>query len=142
MKLVILPIGKIRSRPIAELASQYARRLAHYLPIEEIVCKDDRQALSKLEPGDFLVLLDSRGGQMSSEQLAEFIRRHQMRGTKRMAFFIGGPDGAGQEIRARAGLALGLSLMTFPHELAQVMILEQLYRACSILKGEPYHKGP
>ncbi|MFA4873703.1 MAG: 23S rRNA (pseudouridine(1915)-N(3))-methyltransferase RlmH [bacterium] len=140
MKLLLLPIGKPRSKPIVELASDYSQRLSHYVPFEIMACRDDRQALARVEPGDFFVLMDQRGGQMSSEQVAEFIQAHQMRGTRRMVFFIGGPDGAGDEIRKRADQTLGLSPMTFPHELVQVILLEQLYRAFTILKREPYHK--
>ncbi len=140
MKVVVLAIGRIRSKPAAALASDYASRLVHYLPFELVTCRDDRQALSKLESNDLLILLDPRGEEKSSEQLAFFLAEHQQRGMKRLFLFIGGPDGPGDEVRARAQGMLSLSRMTFPHELAQVLLLEQLYRACTIIKREPYHK--
>lgn len=140
MKVLVLPIGKMRSRPLAELAAEYAKRLSHYLPLEVCVCRDERALLGKIEPADGVVLLDARGEQVSSEELAAFIAGHQRRGTKRLLFCIGGPEGFGPGVRSAASMKLALSRMTFPHELAQVVLLEQLYRGCSILKGEPYHK--
>lgn len=140
MKVLVLPIGKMRSRPLSELAADYAKRLSHYLSLELSACRDERALLAKLEPADCVVLLDQRGEQVSSEELAGFIAGHQQRGTKRLLFCIGGPDGFGPEVLSRASMRLGLSRMTFPHEVAQVLLLEQLYRGCSILKGEPYHK--
>ena len=140
MKIFILPIGKIRSKPVAEIAADYAERLSHYATLHVIPCRDEREALSNVKAGDFMVLMDAGGSEQSSEELAKFISSHQMRGTKRLVFFIGGPEGAKKEARARADLSLSLSRMTFPHELTQAVLLEQLYRAYTILKGEPYHK--
>jgi 23S rRNA (pseudouridine1915-N3)-methyltransferase len=140
MKILILPIGKIRSRPAAELADDYTKRLSRYLPLEVRPCRDEREALRRIEAGDFVVLLDAGGAQHSSEGLSKFISDHQMRGTRRICFFIGGPDGASAAVRARADGSQSLSRMTFPHEFAQVILLEQLYRACTILRGEPYHR--
>ncbi len=140
MKLLILPIGKIRSRPVSEIAADYAKRLSHYATVHVIPCRDEREALSNVKAGDFMVLMDARGSEQSSEEFAKFISDHQMRGTKRMIFFVGGPEGAKKDAHSRADHSLSLSRMTFPHELAQAMLLEQIYRAYTILKGEPYHK--
>ncbi len=140
MKLVLLPIGKIKSKAIASITADYAKRLSHYIPFEIKACKDEAQLLAKLERTDHLVALDGRGHQMSSAVLSEFISKHQMRGTKRLVLAIGGPEGFTDDVMARADYKLSLSKMTFPHELVQAIILEQLYRACTILKGEPYHK--
>jgi len=140
MKLLVLPIGKIRSKPVSELAADYAERLSHYATLHVVPCRDEREALSNVKGGDFVVLLDAAGSELGSEELARFISGHQMRGTKRLVFVIGGPEGPKKETRARADHALSLSRMTFPHELAQAMLLEQLYRAYTIIKGEPYHK--
>lgn len=140
MKILILPIGKIRSKPIAEIAADYAKRISHYAPLQILPCRDEPEAISNLRPGDHVVLLDAEGREQSSEGLSRMISGHQMRGTKRIVFLIGGPDGAGELARDRAGSVLSLSRMTFPHELVQAMLLEQLYRAFTILKGEPYHK--
>lgn len=140
MKIIVLPIGKIRSKPVSAIAADYAERLSHYATLHVIPCRDEREALSNVKSGDFVILLDASGSERSSDELAEFISGHQMRGTKRLLFFIGGPEGVKKEARARADHSLSLSRMTFPHELAQALLLEQLYRAYTILKGEPYHK--
>lgn len=141
MKIAILAIGKVRSRSLRELIADYAERLRHYLPFEIIPCRDESQALKKIETGDLLVVLDERGKQKSSAELAGFLAEHQMRGTKRLVFFIGGEEGTGEAVKKRAELFLGLSRMTLPHEMAQLILAEQLYRACSISRGEPYHRG-
>jgi len=87
------------------------------------------------------VALDSRGKQLSSEELAKFIDQHQERGTQELIFAIGPADGWTDETRSQAGLLLSLGRMTLPHELARVVLLEQIYRAYTILKGHPYHTG-
>lgn len=141
MKILILAIGKPKSKPIQALVDDYAQRLAHYLPCAFVACRDDEQSLAKIDPQDHLIVLDERGKQQGSVELAAFLAEHGRRGTKRMIFFIGGPDGVGAAMKKRANLVLGLSKMTFPHELVQVILAEQLYRACSINRGEPYHRA-
>lgn len=141
LKILVITIGAPRSGPVRELAADYSKRVRRYTPFEMTACRDEGKALSLLKPGDFFVVLDERGGQKTSGELAEFFAAHKMRGTKRIVFFIGGPDGSGEEIFKRANLKLGLSNMTLPHELALVIMTEQIYRAFSILKGEPYHRG-
>ncbi len=140
MKLKIITIGKIKSHAMAELAQDYFGRLSHYFPSETISVKDEGKALQNIEGADILIVLDERGKQKSSVELSGFISEHSMRATKNLIFFIGGQDGVGAEVKKRANLVLSLSKMTLPHELAQVVLLEQLYRACSILRGEPYHR--
>jgi 23S rRNA (pseudouridine1915-N3)-methyltransferase len=140
VRIAVLPVGKIKSKPIAALADDYAARLSHYFSIELKPARDDRAVLERIEKGDFVVVLDASGIQMSSEELAKFLSEHQMRATKRLVFAIGGPDGVGDQLHKRASCTLSLSKMTFPHELAQAILFEQLYRAATILKGEPYHK--
>ncbi|MBT3182298.1 MAG: 23S rRNA (pseudouridine(1915)-N(3))-methyltransferase RlmH [Deltaproteobacteria bacterium] len=140
MKIKVITVGKIRSRPLQELAQDYFGRLSHYYPAEIVSVKDDGRAIQKLEGSDILVVLDERGQQKGSVELSEYLSSHSMRGTKNLVFFIGGEDGVGVEMKKRANITLSLSMMTLPHELAQVVLLEQLYRACSILRGEPYHR--
>lgn len=140
MKIQTFAIGRLKSRPIKELVADYADRLSHYIKFEIHACRDEAQAISKLNPNDFFIVLDERGEQKSSKELADFISGHQMRGTKRLVFFIGGEDGVGEDVRSKANMVLGLSRMTFPHEFTQAILLEQLYRALTIIKGEPYHK--
>lgn len=140
MKLTIIAVGKIKSRPIQEMADDYASRLSHYMPSNVIAVRDDLKALEKIDGTDYLIVLDERGERMSSKGLAKLLSDHQSKGTKHMAMFIGGPDGVGDVLKERADFTLSLSRMTFPHELVQAMLLEQLYRACSINRGEPYHR--
>jgi len=140
MKLRIITIGKIKSRPVRELVDDYKNRLGHYLPIEILAVRDDEKAISIIDVSDFLVVLDERGAQMNSVELSGFISGHMSAGTKNVVFFAGGEDGVGEDIKKRANLLFGLSKLTFPHELVQVILLEQLYRACSIIRGEPYHR--
>ena len=140
MKLTIIIIGKTKTSYYRDAAEEYASRLKHYTPFELIAVKDDKQALGKIDPTDHLIVCDKEGKQHSSEDLSEFIDWHRMQGTKKMVLFIGGPDGVGDEMKKRANEWLSFSKMTFPHELALVMLLEQFYRVHTILKGEPYHK--
>jgi 23S rRNA (pseudouridine1915-N3)-methyltransferase len=89
----------------------------------------------------FLVLLDSRGRPFSSEEFAEFLRRHQQRGTQALIFAIGPADGFTETARRAAGAHISLGRITLSHELARVVLLEQIYRAFTILAGHPYHLG-
>lgn len=135
-----MTIGKTKSKHYLAAAADYAERLAHYLPFDIVVADSERDALKKIETGNYLVVCDRGGAQKSSEEMAQFLDHHAMKGTKNLVFFIGGAAGVGEPILKRANERLSLSKMTFSHELAQVIILEQLYRACTIRKGEPYHK--
>lgn len=140
MKMLVTSIGKPKSLPIRGLADEYAERISHYLSFEIVAHANERQALLKIGKSDYLIVLDEHGKELSSRELAKFISGHQMRSTKRLVFLVGGPDGTGPEIKSRADILISLSRMTLPHELAQVVLLEQLYRACTINKGEPYHR--
>ncbi len=140
MKVTVLAIGKPRSKPVQALVGDYSARIRHYLPFEITACRDDAQVAAKAEPGDFVVLLDERGDQMRSVELAAMISEKRSRAVKRLVFMIGGEDGAGEAMRGRANLVMSLSKMTFPHELVQALLAEQIYRACSINRGEPYHR--
>ncbi len=140
MKLKIITVGRNKSPHYTAAAADYAERLAHYMPFEFLVTRDERQALKQIEDVDYLVVCDKGGTERTSEEMALFIDGHRNRGTKHLAFFIGGAAGIGEPILKRADTRLSFSKMTFPHELAQVILLEQIYRACTILKGEPYHK--
>lgn len=140
MKLLLLTIGRPKSRPIQELMEDYGSRLRHYLSLDLDAVKDEERALARIEPSDYLVVLDERGEQKSSMELSRFLVDHANTGRRRVVFLVGGPDGHSDSAVKRAQLVLSLSRMTFPHELVPVIVLEQLYRACSILRGESYHK--
>ncbi|MCU1283859.1 MAG: hypothetical protein JWO13_209 [Acidobacteriales bacterium] len=138
--------GKDKFPAIQSLTAEYLKRLARYIPVEsqelpseDSLFKQIDKTVSRTAP--VLVLLDSRGKQLSSEELAQFVDDHQSRGTQQLLFAVGGPDGFSPEARKAASFQLSLGKMTLPHELARVILLEQLYRAFTILKGHPYHKG-
>ena len=145
MKIKIVWIGKTREPAIDALTNEYLKRLKHYAEVETSVLKDE-SGLSKLSGREArsvrydLVLLDSRGKQMSSEEFAALLGEHQDRNLP-LAFAIGPSDGFSAEIRAQAKVVLSLGRMTLAHELARVVIFEQLYRAFTILKRHPYHLG-
>ena len=140
MKLRIIAVGKIKSKPVRALAGEYASRLVHYFPLERVDVKDEAGALKIIEENDCLIVCDENGQQKNSPELAKYIDTNIRRREKRLVFFIGGPEGVGPELKKRADQILALSKMTFPHEMAQAILLEQIYRAATILKGEAYHK--
>lgn len=139
MKLRVIAVGKLKSGAMAELVDDYAGRLAHYMPFELVIVKDESGV--KLDRDDFLVVCDEHGDQTTSRGFSEFVSRHQRAGTKRLTFYIGDAKGVGKEMKEKARAVISLSKMTFTHELARVILLEQLYRACTIIRGEKYHYG-
>jgi 23S rRNA (pseudouridine1915-N3)-methyltransferase len=144
VKLHIAWIGKTKEPAVKALTSEYLKRIARYAPAVPSELNGEAALLKQVEtpvPRPFLVLLDSRGKQLSSEELAELIERHQDRGTQVMLFAVGPADGFSREALKMADLQLSLGKMTLAHELARVVLLEQLYRAFTILKGHPYHLG-
>lgn len=138
--------GKDKSAAIQELTGEYVKRIARYEQIETHVLANDEgisRLLEKLAARTpaYLVLLDARGKAASSEQFAEFLREKQDNGTQQMLFVIGGAEGFSAARLRTAQHQLSLGKMTLPHELARVLLLEQIYRAFTILKGHPYHTG-
>ena len=146
MRLRIAWIGKTKEPAIQTLTDEYLKRLTRYADAQGIALKDE-SALLKLCGREArpvrhtLVLLDSRGKQLSSEEFAEFLGNHQDRNPLPLLFAVGPANGFTAEARQEANLSLSLGKMTFAHELARVVLLEQLYRAFTILKGHPYHLG-
>ncbi|MGA8540392.1 MAG: 23S rRNA (pseudouridine(1915)-N(3))-methyltransferase RlmH [Terriglobales bacterium] len=146
VKIKVAWIGKTKEPAIEALTDEYLKRISRYAEVEGQPLKDEAAILSLASGGrqkkerHKLVLLDSRGKQLSSDDLAEFLQREQLNAVP-LLFAIGGSDGFSDEARQRAGFALSLGKMTLPHELARVILLEQLYRAFTILKNHPYHLG-
>jgi len=146
MKLTVAWIGKTKSAAIQSLTDEYLKRLRQYADTDGVSLKDE-SALMKLCVRDrrgtrrWLVLLDSRGKQLSSEELAKFLGDHQDKNPVPLVFAIGPADGFSETARQRADFTLSLGKMTVAHELARVLLLEQLYRGFTILKGHPYHLG-
>jgi len=153
MKIKVAWVGKTKASAIQTLTEDYLARISHYAEITGLALKDEVAVLS-LAGGERrgerrgvmskdrhkLILLDSPGKQLSSEELAQFLEREQINAVP-LLFAIGGADGFSEEARRHAAFVLSLGRMTLPHELARVVLLEQLYRAFTILKNHPYHLG-
>ena len=152
MKLTFLSVGKERSGLFLPGVEEYSGRLsrAHKVQLVELPesrstgaqAKEDegQRLLAKLSPRDVLVALDERGKHLSSVDFAKWLGKQQD-AARDVAFVIGGDEGLAEAVLAKAGLVLSLSAMTLPHRLARLVLLEQVYRAFSILRGEPYHKA-
>lgn len=151
MKLKVLWIGKSRDPWVREAVDEYAGRIRRYMPLELVDIRDEkgaeaeemrRRECERLEkqipPGATLILLDERGEQMDSLSLSSFIGMQRDIGTGTLVFAIGGAYGFSEEFRHR-GKMLSLSRMTFTHQMVRPFLLEQIYRAFTILNAEPYH---
>ena len=147
MKVTLASIaGRAGTGPAQSLLEQYTGRIAAYVPLETTLVRSEAaffESMARLRTRTqpLLVLLDSRGKQLRSEELAEWVRTQQERGQQAVVFAIGPADGWSTEARSQAGLLLSLGPMTLPHELARVVLAEQVYRAFTILAGHPYHSG-
>ena len=144
MKLKIAWIGKTKEPAIQSLTDEYLKRLGRYVSVEGLALKDEAALAGLAGRGGrqhTLVLLDSRGKQYSSEELAKFLQDYQDRNPLPLVFAIGPANGFSDETRGSASLLLSLGKMTLAHELARVVLLEQIYRAFTIIKGHPYHLG-
>jgi 23S rRNA (pseudouridine1915-N3)-methyltransferase len=138
VKLVILAQGKLKDDGLRALTDDYLRRLRRHVPCQEIEAKDGAALLRSLPADALLVALCVDGEALSSPELAKRLERWMSRGKGAVAFAIGGAEGLPNEVEQRADQRLSLSSMTLPHRLARVILAEQLYRAVSILKNEPY----
>jgi 23S rRNA (pseudouridine1915-N3)-methyltransferase len=152
VKLTVVSIGKDRSGLFAPGVAEYAGRLSHVAKVALVELPESRRSgaqakadeakavLARLESSDVVVALDERGKALASVPFASWLSQHRAHG-RHVVFVIGGDEGLDEAVRARAQLTLSLSAMTLPHRLARLVLLEQLYRALSILRGEPYHKA-
>ncbi|MFZ0317788.1 MAG: 23S rRNA (pseudouridine(1915)-N(3))-methyltransferase RlmH [Candidatus Sulfotelmatobacter sp.] len=152
MKIKIAWIGKTKEPAIQELTDEYLKRIARYATVESASLRDETALLEscgraatakgKSNPGKSnLVLMDSHGKQLSSEELARFLGEYQDRNALPLVLAVGPADGFSPAALAAAQHTISLGKMTLPHELARVVLLEQVYRAFTILKGHPYHSG-
>ncbi len=155
MRLSLLCIGRLSAGWLQEGVDDYARRVGRYLPLKvdelkecklgkkgdqrKIIQLEGEQLLARVPQGAYTVALDEGGRPFSSEELSRFIDRHMLDGTPELTFVIGGPYGLGGAIRQRADLMLSLGPMTLTHQMARLLLFEQLYRAMTILRNEPYH---
>lgn len=153
MKITVIAVGKTSTPEISRLIDGYLRRIGHYIGFELVELpyvrgyrdsESQKRAegdaiLKRLTAADTVVLLDERGREMTSVEFARFLEGRMNAGIKRLVFIIGGPYGFSQEVYSRADRLLGLSQMTFTHEMVRLFFTEQVYRAMTILRGEPYH---
>ncbi len=159
MSILIACVGKLREKPYRQMADEYLKRLGRYGKIEEaevpdlaepengsaaleeqIRTREGAELLKRITPRDHVIALTIGGRRMASPELAERIGTLRSQGAGRLVFVIGGSLGLGKNVLDRSDEELSMSPMTFPHQLARVMLLEQLYRSEKILAGERYHK--
>ena len=155
MKITLLTVGKTTNTNLVTLQDEYQNRLKFYIPFEMVVIPElkntknlsiaeqqEKEAdliLKQLDTSDEVVLLDDKGKQFTSMGFSEYISKKMLASHKRMVFVVGGPYGFSERVYNRANGKVSLSAMTFSHQMIRLIFIEQLYRAMTILKGEPYH---
>lgn len=154
MDIALIAVGKTATGYVREGIEEYLKRLKHYIPFtvetvpdvrggklseEQQKRLEEERILSLLRPADRVVLLDENGSEYTSEKFAERLQKDMASGLKRLVFVIGGPYGFSPEVYGRADGKLSLSKMTLNHEMVRMFFVEQVYRAMTILRGEPYH---
>jgi len=135
MKLRVVWIGKTKSPPIATLCEDYIARIKHFLPLEISELKE-----LKLDAADRIVALDPKGKSWTSEGFAKFIQQHMTSDSRRLTFVIGDYAGLPDTVKKRADVLWSLSPLTLTHDLTRIFLLEQIYRALTIIKNLPYSK--
>lgn len=152
MKLQVLAIGKVRESWYSEAIQDYQKRIRKHMAVSVLETvkertrneKDLELAYRKIRPehvrADLPVALDVNGKMMSSDEFAAWLETAMVKGTKLVSFLLGGPNGLPAEANRDSKMVLSLSEMTLPHQMARLFLMEQLYRALSIIRGEPYHK--
>lgn len=159
MKITIISVGKIKEKFFADAINEYTKRLSKFCKLTEEIIPDERadenfsqseieqvkvkegiKILNKIPKNSYIFVLDVKGKQLSSEELADKINALGVDGTSDITFIIGGSNGLSQDILDIANFKLSFSKMTFPHQLFKVILLEQVYRAFKINAGEAYHK--
>lgn len=154
MKVRFVWVGKTKSLPVRELVEEYLGRIGKFAAVEvtelrdrnvggdsrRIIDKEGEDILSRTAGAACLIALDERGREFSSIELAALIEKHRVAGTKQITFAIGGYAGLSNEVRDRADVVMALSRMTLTHDLARVLLAEQVYRAFTIIHALPYQK--
>ena len=136
----VLCLGRLKEPYYTDACREYCKRLGAYCKIEVTELAEDAVIAARIPKGAYVIALCIEGKKLSSPDLAALLDRLAGQGVSRICFLIGGPEGLPQAVKDRAGFSLSMSDMTFPHHLARVMLLEQLYRAFSINAGSKYHK--
>jgi len=159
MNITLVTVGKIKEKYLRDAIDEYSKRLSRYCKLEIIELQDEKtpdnasekeelqikdkegqSILSKIKDNAYVVAMDLKGKQISSEEFANFIDNCGLEGNSNLVFIIGGSLGLSDQVIKRANYKICFSKMTFPHQLFRVMLLEQIYRGYRIIKGEPYHK--
>ncbi|MGL4571624.1 MAG: 23S rRNA (pseudouridine(1915)-N(3))-methyltransferase RlmH [Clostridium sp.] len=159
MNITLITVGKLKEKYLKQAIDEYAKRLSRYCKLDIIELQDEktpdnasdkeevqikekegRSILSKIKDNSYVVAMDLKGKQLTSEELSSFVEKCGVTGNSNIVFVIGGSLGLSDEVIRRADYKLCFSKMTFPHQLFRVMLLEQVYRAFRIMKNEPYHK--
>lgn len=154
MKTLLLQVGKTVNKHFVAGINDYAERISHYMPFDIVTIPELRNTknlteeqqktaegeliLKQLQPSDHVVLLDEHGKEFRSTELAHWVEQKQQN-VRRLIFVIGGPYGFSPAVYQRANEQISLSRLTFSHQMVRLVFTEQLYRACTIIKGEPYH---
>lgn len=155
VKILLLTIGNTDKKYMREGIDDYVKRLSFYLPFEMKVIpdiknrsslstelqkeKEGQLILSKVSSGDYLVLLDEHGTEFSSVEFSKWIEKKMIAGTRQLTFVIGGPYGFSNAVYQRSDVKISMSKLTFSHQMARMIFVEQVYRAMTIIKNEPYH---
>ena len=155
MKTLFIVIGKTTDKRLETLIDEYVQRINHYISFEIIVIPELKNAKNlsfeqqkseeaellkrQLQPGDYLVLLDEHGKERRSMDFAQWMQKRMTAAPRRLVFVVGGPYGFAPEIHTMAQEKISLSLMTFSHQMIRLLFAEQVYRAMTIIRGEPYH---
>ena len=155
MKTIFLVIGKTTDKRIEQLTDEYIGRISHYMPFRLEVIPELRNAKSlsqeqqkeqeaelikkSLQPGDYIILLDEHGKERRSIEFAQWMQKRMAASPRRLVFIVGGPYGFAPQINKMAQEEISLSQMTFSHQMIRLLFVEQIYRAMTILNGEPYH---
>lgn len=155
MKIKLICIGAVKDAAVNECIAKYAKRIPFYWPFEIVNLPDvmtgksvdaskqkeleGDKLLAEISNGDYLLLLDERGKNYTSRQFADYLDKRGIEGTRNLIMAVGGPYGFCKRVYDRADGMLSLSAMTFPHEIVRLFLVEQIYRAGTILRGEPYH---
>ena len=155
MKIVVLSVGRVRQRFVLEAEGEYLQRIKGSFQVElvelgmespesmkptEVQAREAEEVLKKTKSYDYLIVLDERGKEMSSKALSDFVQTRMNSGIKSVCFVIGGAYGFAEKVRQEADLVLSLSALTFPHQITRMLLVEQLYRAHTLIKGISYHK--
>lgn len=155
MKGVLIVVGKTTDKRFEAIVNEYVERICHYIPfaVEVIPELKNTKGLSQdeqkqregeliqksLQAGDYVVLLDEHGSERSSMDFAAWMQKKMSAGLKRLVFIVGGPYGFSEEVHKRGNEEVSLSKMTLSHQMVRMFFVEQIYRAMTILNGEPYH---